>query len=104
MACSGAPRPVDRSTVSAIIPCLDEETAIGPCVAAVLAHGVGEVIVVDGGSADRTAERASAAGARVVVERRRGYGRALLAGIAAISPARQRSCSSSTATAATGPR
>jgi glycosyltransferase involved in cell wall biosynthesis len=77
----------DRAAVSVVIPCLDEETAIGPCVAAVRAHGVGEVIAVDGGSADRTAERAAAAGARVVVERRRGYGRAVQAGIAALSPA-----------------
>lgn len=77
---------MDRPAVSVVIPCLDEETAIGPCVAAVRAHGVGEVVVVDGGSADRTAERAAVAGARVVVERRRGYGRAMQAGIAAISP------------------
>jgi glycosyltransferase involved in cell wall biosynthesis len=75
-----------REHVSVIIPCLDEEAAIGPCVAAVLAQGVGEVIVVDGGSIDRTAERAAAAGARVVIERRRGYGRALMAGIAGLSP------------------
>jgi glycosyltransferase involved in cell wall biosynthesis len=77
---------MDRLAVSVVIPCLNEEEAIGPCVAAVRAHGMGEVIVVDGGSADRTAERAAAAGARVVVERRRGYGRAMLAGLAAISP------------------
>ena len=83
---ASAPRPFDRSAVSVIIPCLDEETAIGPCVAAVRTHGVGEVIVVDGGSADRTVARASEAGARIVVERRRGYGRAMLAGIAALSP------------------
>mgnify|MGYP001336774366 CR=1 FL=1 len=77
---------IDRSGVSAIIPCLDEETAIASCVAAVLAHGVGEVIVVDGGSADNTVQRATDAGARVVIERRRGYGRALQSGIAATSP------------------
>ena len=70
--------------VAAIIPCLDEEAAIGACVEAVLAQGVGEVIVVDGGSRDRTAETARAAGGRVVVEPRRGYGRALMAGIAAL--------------------
>src|SRR6516162_3846991 len=70
--------------VSAIIPCLDEETAIGQVVSAVLAHDVGEVIVVDGGSRDRTVERANAAGARVIVEPRRGYGRAIQAGIAAV--------------------
>lgn len=78
--------PMERSTVSVIIPCLDEETAIAPCVAAVRAHGVGEVIVVDGGSTDRTVEKAAEAGARVVVEPRRGYGRAMLSGIAALSP------------------
>jgi glycosyltransferase involved in cell wall biosynthesis len=77
---------VDRACVSAIIPCLDEEIAIGACVAALLAHGVGEVIVVDGGSSDRTAERARTAGARVLIERRRGYGRAMMAGVAVLSP------------------
>lgn len=76
-----------RPQVGAVVPCLDEEIAIGPCVTALLAQGLGEVIVVDGGSKDATAERAAAAGARVVVEPRRGYGRAMQAGIAALSPA-----------------
>jgi glycosyltransferase involved in cell wall biosynthesis len=76
-----------RSNVSAIIPCLDEEDAIGPCVTAVLSHGLGEVIVVDGQSADRTEECAMAAGARVVIEPARGYGRAMLSGLATLSPA-----------------
>ena len=80
---TGAPA---RAVVAAIIPCLDEEAAIGPVVAAVLAQGVAEVVVVDGGSRDRTAERAAAAGARVVVEERRGYGRAIQAGIRALRP------------------
>ena len=75
-----------RRTVSAIIPCLDEEDAIGPCVTAVLVQGVGEVIVVDGQSADRTAARAAAAGAKVIVEPARGYGRAMLSGLAALAP------------------
>jgi glycosyltransferase involved in cell wall biosynthesis len=79
-----APRRRDLGAiVSAIIPCLDEEAAIATVVAAVLAEGVAEVIVVDGGSRDRTAERAAAARARVVVEPQRGYGRAVQAGIAA---------------------
>lgn len=73
----------ELAVVSAIIPCLDEETAIGQVVTAVLAQNVSEVVVVDGGSRDRTAERAAAAGARVIVEPRRGYGRAVQAGIAA---------------------
>ena len=72
-----------RPLVSVIIPCLDEEEAIGNVVAAVRRHRVAEVIVVDGGSKDRTAERAQAAGARLIVEPRRGYGRAMLSGIAA---------------------
>jgi glycosyltransferase involved in cell wall biosynthesis len=72
-----------RPVVSAIIPCLDEETAIGQVVIAVLAQDVSEVVVVDGGSQDHTAERAKAAGARVIIEPRRGYGRAIQAGIAA---------------------
>ena len=70
--------------VSAIIPCLDEETAIAKVVTAVLARDVSEVVVVDGGSRDRTVERATEAGARVIIELRRGYGRAIQAGIAAV--------------------
>ncbi len=69
--------------VSAIIPCLDEEVAIPQVVTTVLANGASEVIVVDGASRDQTAARATAAGARVVIEPRRGYGRAVQAGIAA---------------------
>lgn len=80
-------RTEQRRNVSAVIPCLDEEDAIGPCVAAMLAHGVGEVIVVDGHSTDRTAERAAAAGAKVIIEPARGYGQAMLSGVAALSPA-----------------
>ncbi|HVH83265.1 MAG TPA: glycosyltransferase family 2 protein, partial [Steroidobacteraceae bacterium] len=41
---------------------------------------VDEIIVVDSGSTDRTVERARAAGARVIEERQRGYGRACAAG------------------------
>jgi glycosyltransferase involved in cell wall biosynthesis len=77
--------PVNEVTVvSAIIPCLDEETAIDLVVTAVLKQNVSEVIVVDGSSRDRTAARAETAGARVIVEPRRGYGRAIQAGIAAV--------------------
>ena len=72
--------------VAAVIPCLDEEDAIAAVVTGVLAQGIDEVIVVDGGSKDRTIERARAAGARVVSEARRGYGRAIQHGIAAVRP------------------
>ena len=69
--------------VSIVVPCLDEETAIGGVVAALFAAGLNEVVVVDGGSRDATVARAEAAGATVVVERRRGYGRACASGAAA---------------------
>jgi glycosyltransferase involved in cell wall biosynthesis len=70
--------------VTVVIPCLDEEGPIGDVVRGVLAEGVDEVIVVDNGSRDATAERARNAGARVVVEPQRGYGRACAAGVAQV--------------------
>jgi glycosyltransferase involved in cell wall biosynthesis len=75
---------VNRAIVSAIIPCLNEESTIAAVVTAVLAQDVQEVIVVDSGSSDRTAECARAAGARVATQPRRGYGSAIQAGIAAV--------------------
>ena len=72
--------------VSVIIPALNEEEPIGDVVRAALATGIpGEVIVVDNGSTDRTAERARQAGAAVAAEPQRGYGRACRAGVNAIS-------------------
>jgi glycosyltransferase involved in cell wall biosynthesis len=82
-----------RPPVTAIIiPCLNEEAPIFDVVRDVLAEGIGEVIVVDNGSTDRTAERAETAGARVVREPRRGYGRACAAGFAAIKPGTEIVC------------
>ncbi|WGF86259.1 glycosyltransferase family 2 protein [Marinivivus vitaminiproducens] len=74
----------DLTRISVVIPCLDEEEPIADVVREVLAQGVGEVIVVDNGSSDRTAERASGAGARVVSQPSRGYGLACAAGLASI--------------------
>jgi glycosyltransferase involved in cell wall biosynthesis len=65
--------------VCAVIPALDEEAAIGEVVSGALGF-TDEVVVVDNGSRDGTAARARAAGARVVSEPRRGYGRACLTG------------------------
>jgi glycosyltransferase involved in cell wall biosynthesis len=73
---------MSRPSVSVIIPAVDEEAAIGQ-VLAEIPPVVSEVIVVDNGSRDRTAEVARGLGARVVVEPRRGYGQACLTGIAA---------------------
>ncbi|HEY2139596.1 MAG TPA: glycosyltransferase family 2 protein [Chthoniobacterales bacterium] len=73
--------------ISVIIPALNEEEPIAAVVRDCLTTGLpGEVIVVDNGSADRTADRAREAGARVVAEPTPGYGRACATGVAAISP------------------
>jgi glycosyltransferase involved in cell wall biosynthesis len=74
--------------VSVVIPCLNEAENIESCVTAALealrGMGVeGEVVVADNGSEDDSAAIATRAGARVVVEQRRGYGSAYLAGFAA---------------------
>jgi glycosyltransferase involved in cell wall biosynthesis len=74
-------------TVSVIIPALNEEEPIASVVHECLATNIpNEIIVVDNGSTDRTGERASEAGAKVVSEPRHGYGRACLAGIRALAP------------------
>lgn len=86
--------PAARPTLAVVIPALNEEEAIGDEIAEVLALGsdpalpadlIG-VFVVDNGSTDRTAERATEAGATAVPEPRRGYGRACLTGILATGP------------------
>lgn len=68
-----------------VIPVLDEEEALPLVLQDLPRDLVDDVVVVDNGSTDRSAERARAAGARVVHETRRGYGAACLAGIAATS-------------------
>jgi glycosyltransferase involved in cell wall biosynthesis len=75
-------------SVSVVIPCLNEAGSIGECVAQARqvldASGrTAEVIVVDNGSDDDSGELARAARANVVLEPRRGYGNAYLAGFAA---------------------
>jgi len=77
----------DEPQISVVIPCLDEEEAVGAVVdqawRGIEASGRdGEVIVVDNGSSDQSAEVAAAHGATVVEEPRRGYGSAYLTGLA----------------------
>jgi glycosyltransferase involved in cell wall biosynthesis len=72
--------------VTLIIPALDEAAVIGDVVGRVPRAVVGEVIVVDNGSTDATAAVATDAGARVIVEPRRGYGAACWAGVQALAP------------------
>jgi dolichol-phosphate mannosyltransferase len=61
------PRADAGVTISVVIPARDEAARIGPCLRAVLAApAVTEVIVVDDGSRDGTAEVAASLGAKVV--------------------------------------
>ena len=87
---SGDNRGVDAPPllVSVVLPCLNEAETVERCVRrAVEALGAsglaGEVVVADNGSADGSQEIAARAGARVVPVAERGYGAALLGGIAA---------------------
>jgi glycosyltransferase involved in cell wall biosynthesis len=78
----------DPPLVSVVLPCLDEEEAIGACIEKVQrtfsAAGIdGEIVVCDNGSTDASPEIARRMGARVVAEPQRGYGRAYLTGFAA---------------------
>lgn len=72
-------------SIAAVIPARDEAPSVGGVVAALVAAGVGRVVVVDNGSADDTAGQARRAGADVVSEPRAGYGRACLAGLRALA-------------------
>src|SRR3954454_10482163 len=64
-AVAGAPAP--GATISVVVPARDEADRIGPCLDGLLADpDVGEVIVVDDGSTDQTADLARRRGARVV--------------------------------------
>ncbi len=74
-------------SIAVLIPALNEEQAIAQVLAAIPTGLVREVVVVDNGSTDRTAEVARHGGARVISEPRRGYGQACLSGIAALGPA-----------------
>ncbi len=69
-----------------LMPCLNEGETIATCIAKARSYLErsaisGEVLVVDNGSSDDSAGIAKRAGARVILEARKGYGRALRAGI-----------------------
>jgi glycosyltransferase involved in cell wall biosynthesis len=72
--------------ISVIIAALNEEAAIANVIKSVPKDLADEIVVVDNGSRDRTAEVARAVGARVVKEPIPGYGRAFRTGLRSISP------------------
>jgi hypothetical protein len=87
-AAAGQPAPADAPLVSAIIPCLNEERTLGPCIEKAFEsfarRGIkGEVVVGDNGSTDGSVRIAEALGARVVHQPVRGYGAAINAAAAA---------------------
>jgi len=76
-----------RPLVSVVMPCLNEEAAIGPCIEKIhrtfAAAGLdGEIVVCDNGSTDESVAIAERLGARVVHQPLRGYGNAYLKGFA----------------------
>jgi glycosyltransferase involved in cell wall biosynthesis len=72
---------MDLTRVSVVLPALNEAAALPVALASFPAQA--DLVVVDNGSADATAEVAAAAGARVVREPRRGFGAACWAGVLA---------------------
>ncbi len=71
--------------VDVVIPALDERTSIGRVLADLPPALLRRVVVVDNGSTDGTGAIARELGAIVVLEPRRGYGRACLAGMAELA-------------------
>jgi len=69
-------------TISVVIPCYNEENGIQRVIESLPAC-VDEVVVVDNNSTDRTAEVAVTLGARVIRQKRQGYGAAYKAGLPA---------------------
>lgn len=74
--------------LSIVMPCLNEAETLGACIRMALQfltdHGVdGEVIIADNGSTDGSQEIATLMGARLVRVKEKGYGSALMGGIAA---------------------
>jgi glycosyltransferase involved in cell wall biosynthesis len=74
--------------LSVVIPCLNEADTLATCIRkaqrAMAEHGIdGEVVVADNGSTDGSIGIAESLGARIIPVSARGYGSALMGGIAA---------------------
>lgn len=76
--------------IAILVPTLNEEEGIGPTLDSVnvaafqaAGHDV-QFVIVDGNSSDRTREEAELRGAQVIIDERKGYGRAYKTGMAAV--------------------
>src|SRR5579864_5180619 len=79
---------VSGPELSVVLPCLNEAGTLAACIEkiqrALRENNIeGEIIIADNGSDDGSAQIAAATGAQVVHVRERGYGSALMGGIAA---------------------
>jgi glycosyltransferase involved in cell wall biosynthesis len=77
---------IESIEVSVVLPCLNEEEAIGTCIKKIkevfIREGISaEIIVADNGSTDHSREIAGSEGARVFLEPKQGYGSAYLRGL-----------------------
>ena len=77
---------MERKLISIVIPALNEEEGIKRTIESIPIENLNkmgydvEIIVVDGGSKDKTREIAESLGAKVIIEPRKGYGRAYKTG------------------------
>ncbi|MFQ5952722.1 MAG: glycosyltransferase family 2 protein [Candidatus Omnitrophota bacterium] len=77
----------NNSEIAVIIPAFNEERSISKVLEEIPKDIADEVIVVDNGSTDRTAEEAAKSGAKVIRENERGYGVACLKGLSSVKDA-----------------
>jgi len=78
--------PIKNLELSLVMPCLNEERTVSSCVkkckAALKQYKIlGEIVVCDNNSTDNSREIASRDGARVILEKNRGYGNACIRGL-----------------------
>ena len=78
---------INITTITVILPTLNEEKGIGKTIDSINKeyfknHGWNlEIIIVDGDSKDKTREIAKKKGAKIIIEKRKGYGRAYKTGM-----------------------
>ena len=77
--------------ISVILPTINEEKGIGPTIDSINKEYFKkkkwnlEIVIVDGNSKDKTREIAEAKGAKIIIEKRKGYGRAYKTGLSQLN-------------------